>query len=336
VLPRQGSRTDSRETAPNPAGRFRRRVPSGPGGETGKGRALPSAVNEPDLKNSRIVIITGLSGSGKSTASRALEDMGFFCVDNLPIALLPTLLELSSASAGEYSKIALVMDLREREFLRTYREVFSRLSEEGYQLEILFLEASDDVLVRRYSETRRTHPLAEGQSLVEGIRQEREMLASLRSLATLVVDTSTYNVHELQLAIRELFSQRPLGRKMALTFLSFGYPHGIPQEADLVMDVRFLPNPYFVEELKDLPGSDPRIQDFLLDHAETRDFLSRFENLLAYLLPRYEREGKAYLTVAIGCTGGRHRSVAIAEKMKSLFQSQFPVRLRHRDLKNSA
>jgi len=204
---------------------------------------LPSAVDKLELKNSRIVIITGLSGSGKSTASRALEDMGFFCVDNLPIALLPTLLELSSASVGEYSKIALVMDLREREFLRTFREVFSRLSAEGYQLEILFLEASDEVLVRRYSETRRTHPLAEGQDLVEGIRQEREMLAPLRSMATLVVDTSTYNVHELQLAIRELFSQTPLGRKMALTFLSFGYTHGIPQEADLVIDVRFLPNP---------------------------------------------------------------------------------------------
>jgi UPF0042 nucleotide-binding protein len=295
-----------------------------------------AAEDKPGLKNSRIVVITGLSGSGKSTASRALEDMGFFCVDNLPIALLPTLLELSSASVGEYTKIALVMDLREKEFLRTYREVFDRLSAEGYQLEILFLEASDDALVRRYSQTRRTHPLAEEQSLIEGIRQEREMLVPLRSMATLVVDTSTYNVHQLQLAMRELFSQRPLGRKMALTFLSFAYSRGIPQEADLVIDVRFLPNPYFVEALKDLPGSDPRIHDFLMGHQETQDFLSRFENLLAYLLPLYEREGKAYLTVAIGCTGGRHRSVAVAEEMKSHFQNQFPVRLRHRDLKNSA
>jgi UPF0042 nucleotide-binding protein len=295
-----------------------------------------AAEDKPGLKNSRIVVITGLSGSGKSTASRALEDMGFFCVDNLPIALLPTLLELSSASVGEYTKIALVMDLREKEFLRTYREVFDRLSAEGYQLEILFLEASDDALVRRYSQTRRTHPLAEEQSLIEGIRQEREMLVPLRSMATLVVDTSTYNVHELQLAMRELFSQRPLGRKMALTFLSFAYSRGIPQEADLVIDVRFLPNPYFVEALKDLPGSDPRIHDFLMGHQETQDFLSHLENLLAYLLPRYEREGKAYLTVAIGCTGGRHRSVAVAEEMKSHFQNQFPVRLRHRDLKNSA
>ena len=291
--------------------------------------------NPSDLKHLRIVIITGLSGSGKSTASRALEDMDFFCVDNLPIALLPKFLELSSASMGEYSKIALVMDLREKDFLRTYREVFPRLGAEGYQLEILFLEASDEVLVRRYSQTRRTHPLAEGGGLVEGIQKEREVLAPLRSMATLVMDTSTFNVHQLQLAIRELFGQRPRGRRMALTFLSFGYSHGIPQEADLVMDVRFLPNPFFVEELKDLPGSDSRIYDFLMGFEESREWIERFEGFLAYLLPRYEREGKAYLTVAIGCTGGRHRSVAVAEKMKSIFQGEFPVRVRHRDLKNS-
>jgi UPF0042 nucleotide-binding protein len=289
-----------------------------------------------DLKHLRIVIITGLSGSGKSTASRALEDMNFFCVDNLPIALLSKFLDLSSASMGEYSKIALVMDLREKEFLRTYQEVFSRLGAEGYQLEILFLEASDDVLVRRYSETRRTHPLADGFGLVEGIQKEREMLAPLRSMATLVMDTSTFNVHQLQLAIRELFGQRPPGRRMALTFLSFGYSQGIPQEADLVIDVRFLPNPFFVEGLKDLPGSDSRIYDFLMSFGDSREWFERFKDFLSYLLPRYEREGKAYLTVAIGCTGGKHRSVAVAEKMKAIFQGEFPVRVRHRDLKNSS
>jgi len=192
-----------------------------------------------ELKNLRIVIITGLSGSGKSTASRALEDMGFFCIDNLPIALMPKLVELCSASLGEYSKIALVMDLREREFLKTYREVFSRLREEGFQLEILFLDASDEVLVRRYSQTRRSHPLADG--VWEGIHKEREMLAELRSMATLVVDTSTYNVHQLQVAIRELLGQRPLGRRMVLTFISFGYSHGIPQEADCSWTSAFSP-----------------------------------------------------------------------------------------------
>ncbi len=287
-----------------------------------------------ELKNLRIVIITGLSGSGKSTASRALEDMGFFCIDNLPIALLPKLVELCSASLGEYSKIALVMDLRERDFLKTYREVFSRLREEGFQLEILFLDASDEVLVRRYSQTRRSHPLADG--VWEGIHKEREMLAELRSMATLVMDTSAYNVHQLPMAIRELLGQRPFGRRMVLTFISFGYSHGIPQEADLLMDVRFLPNPYFVENLKDLPGTDSRIQDFALGSEEAQDFLSRFQSLLEYLLPLYEREGKAYLTVAIGCTGGKHRSVAVAEKMQNIFEKQFPVRMKHRDLKNAA
>jgi UPF0042 nucleotide-binding protein len=287
-----------------------------------------------EAKNLRIVILTGLSGSGKSTASRALEDMGFFCVDNLPVVLLPKLVDLSSASLGEYSKIALVMDLREREFLRTYPEVFSQIRKEGPQLEILFLEASDEVLVRRYSETRRSHPLADG--VVEGIRKEREMLAHLRSMATVVMDTSTYNVHQLQVAIRELFGQRPPGRRMALTFLSFGYSQGIPQEADLVMDVRFLSNPYFVEGLKDLPGTDSRIHDFLLGLEDTRDFISRLRELLQYLLPLYEREGKAYLTVALGCTGGRHRSVAVAEELRNIFREQYPVRVRHRDLKSSS
>ncbi len=290
-------------------------------------------VTKEELKNLRIVVLTGLSGSGKSTASRALEDMGFFCIDNLPLALLPKLLELGSASLGEYSKIALVMDLREKEFLKAYREVFSQLREEGFQLEILFLEASDEVLVRRYSETRRFHPLADG--VWDGIHKEREMLAELRSLATLVMDTSHYNVHQLQMAIRDLFGQRPLGRRMVLTFISFGYSHGIPQEADLLMDVRFLPNPYFVEDLKDLSGVDPRIQDFSLGSAEAKDFLSHFQGLLEFLLPLYEREGKAYLTVAVGCTGGKHRSVAVAERMARIFGGQFPVRVKHRDWKNS-
>lgn len=292
-------------------------------------------MGNPELKNFRIVIITGLSGSGKSTVSRAMEDMGFFCVDNLPIALLPKLLELSSASLGEYTKIALVMDLRERDFLKTYQEVFSHLAQEGYHLEILFLEASDEALVRRYSQTRRTHPLADQEGLVEGIQREREMLVHLRSMATLVMDTSTYNVHQLQQAIRELFAQRPLGRRMALTFLSFGYSLGIPQEADLMIDVRFLPNPFFVEELKDLAGTDVRIHDFLMASGESRDFFIRLQSFLDYLLPLYEREGKAYLTVAIGCTGGQHRSVAVAEKIKTIYQDQFPVRIRHRDLKNT-
>ena len=287
------------------------------------------------MKNMRIIIITGLSGSGKSTASRALEDMGFFCVDNLPIALLPKLFDFQLASFGEHSKIALVMDLREKDFLKGYPEVFARLREDGFRLEILFLEASDEVLVRRYRETRRTHPLADGGDVSEGIRKEREMLDSLRSLATLVVDTSAYNVHQLQEAIRELFGQRPPGRRMTLTFLSFGYSRGVPYEADVLIDVRFLPNPYFVEKFKTLPGTDAQIREYLLGFEETRDFVSRFVGLLEYLLPLYEREGKVYLTVAVGCTGGRHRSVVIAEELGRSFSQEYSVRLRHRDLEES-
>ena len=288
-----------------------------------------------DLPNLRLVIITGLSGSGKSTVIRVLEDMGFFCIDNLPIALLPKLFELPSASLRAYSQVALVMDLREKEFLKTYPEVFNQLRERGYPLEIVFLEASDEVLIRRYSQTRRTHPLAEGCGVGEGIRKERQMLAGLRTMATLCIDTSTYNVHQLQEAIREIFEKKLTGRRMNLTFLSFGYSRGIPQEADLLIDVRFLPNPYFEQELKTLSGLDSRIREYLLQFEETRDFLARFRSFMEYLLPRYEGEGKAYLTVAVGCTGGRHRSVAIAEELGNLFRETYPVRRRHRELEVS-
>lgn len=287
------------------------------------------------MKNLRLVIITGLSGSGKSTVSRVLEDMGFFCVDNLPIALLPKLFELRSSSLSEYAKIALVMDLREKDFLKTYPEVFGWLKEQGFQMEIIFLEASDEVLGRRYNQTRRAHPLAAGGGVQEGIQKERQMLAHLRSLATVILDTSTYNVHQLQGAIRELFEPKSRGRRMTLTFLSFGYSRGIPPEADIVIDVRFLPNPYFEENLKTLPGTDSRIGAYLEQFSEVQDFVARFQSFLEYLLPHYEREGKAYLTVALGCTGGRHRSVALTEKLGNIFQDRFPVKKRHRDLEEA-
>ncbi len=288
-----------------------------------------------DFKNSRIVIITGISGSGKSTVSRALEDIGFFCVDNLPIALLPKLFELRSPSFGRESKVALVMDLREKDFLKTYPEVIALLRQQSFQLEILFLEASDEVLIRRYSQTRRVHPLAEQGGVAEAICKERQMLKGLRSAAALVMDTSSYNIHQLQGAIRELFEERPPGRRMTILFLSFGYSRGVPQEADLVLDVRFLHNPYFVESLKALPGTDPRIHQFLFQFEETQLFLQRFQDFLGYLFPLYEKEGKSYLTVAMGCTGGKHRSVAVAEKFRDLFRNQYTVRLRHRDLEES-
>ncbi len=292
-------------------------------------------VDKQEGPNFQIVIITGLSGSGKTTVSRVLEDMGFYCVDNMPMALLPQFFEIHPASLGGQEKIALVMDLREKDFLKTFPEVLTRLQKEKLPLEILFLEASDEVLVRRYSQTRRTHPLAHSGGILEGIRREREVLAGVRSRATLVIDTSTYNVHNLERTIRELFAQAASGRKMTLTFLSFGYSRGVPPEADVVIDVRFLPNPYFVEELKSLPGTDSRIHDYLWQFEETRTFLAQFQSLLQYLLPLYEREGKAYLTVAMGCTGGKHRSVAMVERLGRVFQEQFPVRVRHRDLEDS-
>jgi RNase adapter protein RapZ len=289
-----------------------------------------------EVKNLRIVIVTGLSGSGKSTVSRALEDMGFFCVDNLPVALMPKLFEMRLASLEKDARIALVMDLRERDFLKWYQEVFAQLRREGFQLEILFLEASDEALVRRYSQTRRAHPLGDGCGLLEGIHQERARLAELRSMAAMVIDTSLYNVHQLQAMIRDLFGQRTVARGMTVTFLSFGFSRGVPQEADLVMDVRFLPNPYFVEKLKALPGTDPRIGEYLLGTKETQAFLKCFQDLLRYLLPLYEREGKAYLTVAVGCTGGKHRSVVIAAELAKNFGGQFALLLRHRDLETSS
>jgi len=293
-------------------------------------------MNRSDSQSLQIVVVTGLSGSGKSTVSRVLEDMGFYCIDNLPIALVPSLAEMASGFLPHHSKIALVMDLRDRALLRTFPEVFRQLQKEGMRLEILFLEATDEVLVRRYSQTRRAHPLAEGGRVIEGIRQEREMLIPLRSLATLVIDTSMFNVHQLEEAIRDLFGQEAGVRRMMLTFLSFGYSRGIPQEADLVMDVRFLPNPYFVEELKALPGTDGRIQDFLQGFEQTQEFLKKFLDLLEFLIPLYEREGKAYLTVAVGCTGGKHRSVAITENLVRYFDGRQPVQGRHRDLELSA
>ncbi len=289
-------------------------------------------MSRTDLRNLRMVVVTGLSGSGKSTVSRVLEDMGFYCIDNLPIALLPNLFEKASNFLPEYSKIALVMDLRDRALLRTFPEVFRRLREQELRPEILFLEATDAVLVRRYSQTRRTHPLADSGQVLEGIRQEREMLIPLRSLATRIIDTSMFNVHQLEGAIRDLFGEQMGVRRMALTFLSFGFSRGVPQEADLVLDVRFLPNPYFVEELKPLGGTEAPIQDFLLGFKETREFLEKFQDLLEFLVPLYEREGKAYLTVGVGCTGGRHRSVAITETLTRHFAGRYPVQGRHRDL----
>ena len=276
----------------------------------------------------RVVVVTGVSGAGKSTALRALEDVGFYCVDNLPLPLLPRFVELLSAG-GDAEQAALVVDAREGEFLAGYREAFDEIREHGHQLEVLFLDASDDVLVRRFSETRRKHPLS-GDDLREGIDRERQLLRGLREIAEGVVDTANLNVHQLKGVIQERY-RRSAG-VLAVTLLSFGFKHGLPAEADIVLDVRFLPNPYFVESLSAASGEEAEVAAFVLDNADAREFLDRAEALLTFVLPRAEREGKAYLTVAVGCTGGRHRSVAVVHELAKRMPKRHPLTVRHRDL----
>ena len=276
----------------------------------------------------RIVIITGVSGAGKSTALRALEDGGYYCVDNLPLPLLGRFVDLLSAT-GEARKTGLVVDAREGDFLQGYRESFADLKTRGFDLDVLFLDASDDVLVRRFSETRRKHPLA-GEDLRHGISLEREMISGLREEATAVVDTGHLNVHQLKGVIQERYCRT--GGDFALTLLSFGFKHGLPAEADMVLDVRFLPNPYFVASLSAGCGTDPEVSKYVLDSDEAREYLDRVQQLLEFLLPRTEREGKGYFTVSIGCTGGRHRSVAVAAELARRVAGVHPVTVRHRDL----
>jgi len=282
----------------------------------------------------RILIITGLSGSGKSTAVRALEDEGFFCLDNLPVSLFPTFIELVDKAKDRARDVALVTDIRGRDFLKGYEKVFQEIGEAGHFVEILFFDASDEVLIRRFSETRRRHPAMESGSVPEGIRYEREQLAGLRSLATLIIDTSELNVHQLKDLIISHVKGVQGGREMTVHLQSFGYRYGIPLESDLVMDVRFLPNPYFDPELKAFSGLNPNVRDYLLKHEETRDFLNKFKELLEFLMPGYRREGKSYLTISIGCTGGRHRSVVITEELHDyLRKTQENLKVSHRDIK---
>jgi UPF0042 nucleotide-binding protein len=285
------------------------------------------------VKNKKITIITGLSGSGKTTAINALEDAGFFCIDNLPVILLPKFLELRTETNSEITKLALVMDLREKEFLQRYPEIFQKLRNEGYLFEILFLEASTEVLLRRYSQTRRKHPLSEVKSLPEGIQAEREALKELRDLADRIIDTSNYNVHELkEIVLNHVLKAIP-EKRMKIFILSFGYKYGIPHDADLVIDVRCLPNPHFVQELKNLDGTSPKVKKYMDRWKETHDFLDKYLDLLYYLIPLYEKEGKSSLTIAIGCTAGRHRSVSIAETIfKKLKKAKFFITSTHRDI----
>ena len=291
-------------------------------------------VLPPGRGTRRFVILTGLSGSGKTQAIRALEDLGYFCIDNLPTQLIPTMAELAAREASSLEKVAIVVDVREKEFLSQFPRVFRKLrAEPNLKPTLIFLEASHSALVRRFSETRRPHPLARDRSVSEGITEERGKLNQIRAMADLIIDTTSLTVHEL----RDIFMQMSRdGRKradMVVNLVSFGYKNGVPLDADLVFDVRCLPNPHFVDSLRKLTGRDAAVIRYMRKHGATQDFLDRLTSFLKFALPQYVAEGKSYLTVAIGCTGGQHRSVMIAEALKKSLKGVKGVRVRvkHRD-----
>jgi len=277
-----------------------------------------------------IVIISGLSGSGKSTAVNALEDMGYYCVDNIPPTLLPTFIELCKNSEKEISKVALGIDIRERVSFDSAPRVIREFKEKGYLVDMIFLESSDSTLLKRYKETRRKHPLSNDGNISEGISKERKMLEELKELSNDTIDTSELNVHQLSEIIKNKFKEEG-SQNILLNIISFGFKHGIPNDADMIFDVRFLPNPHFVESLKNLNGTDKEVLDYIMEKEQSIEFIEKMTEFLDYLIPNYEKEGKAYLTIAIGCTGGKHRSVAITDKVAEHFKDLSPL-TRHRDI----
>jgi UPF0042 nucleotide-binding protein len=304
--------------------------------DTGSARSgtggKPGATVKGKKAGPPFIVLTGLSGSGKSQAIRALEDLGYFCVDNLPTTLIPTLAQLSLRGDG-IPKVAIVVDVRERNFLAQFPKVFNRLRKmRGLNPVLIFLEASTSALVRRFSETRRPHPLARDRSVSEGIRDERARISPIRELADEIIDTSDMTVHELRHFFMTL-SRGPSRGRLVITLLSFGFKHGVPVDADLMFDVRCLPNPHFVPALRRRTGRDRAVAAFMERDAATREFMDRLEDYLRYVTPYYAAEGKSYLTIAIGCTGGRHRSVMIAERLRrALANVGGRVRVRHRDI----
>ncbi len=279
-----------------------------------------------------LVVVTGMSGSGKGTVLKAFEDMGFFCIDNLPVQLIPKFIEGIHVSGGEVERVALVIDVRAGERLRDLEKTLALLRENDFRIFVLYLEARDDVLVRRFSETRRPHPLTAERPIRDAIHLERRRLRKIRDVADVIVDTSDYSIHQVKALVTSKFRARPRSAGLGVTLLSFGYKHGIPLEADLLFDVRFMPNPYFVGGLRALSGRDRKVARYMRKFPETAGFVRRVASFLRYLVPFYVREGKSYLTVGIGCTGGRHRSVFVAEELaRQMKLKKATVRILHRD-----
>lgn len=282
----------------------------------------------------QLVVLTGLSGSGKGSVLNTFEDLGYYCVDNLPVALIPTFSELYVHGSSEIERAALLVDAREGEQLAKLPEIYRELRKE-VPATLVFVEASDEELLRRFSETRRPHPMGSAFSIREGIREERRRMTPIRRLADVVIDTTKFNVHDLRQFITKRFESLDR-RPMIVGVVSFGFRYGIPADADLVFDVRFLPNPHFVPKLRPFSGKDPRVARYIRSFRQTGEFLRRIEGLLAYLIPHYIREGKSYLTIAFGCTGGRHRSVMLAEEIRRKLQRRaYTVRVIHRDMEKS-
>jgi UPF0042 nucleotide-binding protein len=281
----------------------------------------------------QLVILTGLSGSGKSAAVRVFEDMGYYCVDNLPVALIPVFADLCARSGGEINRAALVIDIRERRFLRDFPEVLRRIRG-SHAVTVLFFEASDELLARRFGETRRPHPMAAGShDLMDCIQQERQVLQAIRAMANSIIDTTDFTVHELRTHILDNFLDADRRTTLLLTLQSFGYKYGVPPDLDLLFDVRFMANPFFVDGLKGMTGRDEEVIRFLQARPEYQAFLQRVEDLLRFLLPLYVREGKSYLRIGLGCTGGKHRSVAVTEHLAGVLAGEkIRLRIQHRDL----
>jgi UPF0042 nucleotide-binding protein len=279
-----------------------------------------------------LVVVTGMSGSGKGTVLKAFEDLGFFCIDNLPVPLIPKFIEGIHVSGGVVERAALVIDIRAGEKLGDLEKMFSSLREFEFRLFVLYLEARDEVLVRRFSETRRPHPLTVDRPLRDAIRLERKRLRGIRECADVIIDTSEFSIHEVKALVMNRFREHPRMRKLIVYLVSFGYKYGIPLESDLVFDVRFLPNPFFVAGLRMLGGRNREVVKYMRSFPETKEFLKRVRDFLNFLIPLYVKEGKAYLTVGVGCTGGRHRSVYVVEELARLLKVRdVTIKIRHRD-----